>query len=131
MKKRVKNILKDMSDDVSQEDLQEALRREHKIKTKLKSVPKQFKKLIAQIKLFFELLKDYASGEYRELPWGSISVIIASLAYFLAPIDIIPDLLPMIGFSDDALFFTFAIKFIQEDLKHYCTWKGRNPEDYF
>ena len=81
--------------------------------------------------LFLELVKDFAKGDYQEIPWGSLSVIIASLAYFLAPIDIIPDIFPAIGFFDDALFLTTAIKYVQEDLKHYCVWKGKDPEDYF
>lgn len=131
MKKKIQDKVNDNSKKVNEEDVKKTLENEHRIKEKIKSVPSQFKKLIAQVKLFLELVKDYANGSYRELPWGTLSVVIASIAYFLAPVDIIPDILPMVGFSDDALFFTFAIKFIQEDLKHYCTWKGKELNDYF
>lgn len=131
MKEKLKSELHKRSQNTKRIDVDKTLKQEHKVKEKIKNVPAKFKKLIKQIKLFYELLKDYAKGNYTEIPWGTISVIVAALAYFLAPLDAIPDILPIVGFMDDAFLFMTAINFIQEDLKHYCIWKGWDPEEYF
>ena len=39
-----------------------------------------------------------ASGS---LPWGSIVSLIAAVLYGVSPIDLIPDILPLIGWADD------------------------------
>jgi uncharacterized membrane protein YkvA (DUF1232 family) len=36
-------------------------------------------------------------------PWGAIASIIFALIYGASPIDLIPDLLPLIGWTDDAI----------------------------
>ena len=128
---KLKKILKANSQKSKPEDVEKTLENEQKINEKAKKVPRKFTKMINQLKLFMELLKDYSKGDYREIPWGTVSVIVAAIAYFVAPIDLLPDILPMVGFLDDALLFTTAIGFIQDDLKHYCVWKGKDPEQYF
>ena len=35
-------------------------------------------------------------------PWGAIFSLFAGLFYGLSPIDLIPDLIPLLGFMDDA-----------------------------
>ncbi len=52
--------------------------------------------------------KDYA------LPKGEAASVLAALAYFANPADLIPDELPMIGFLDDAI----MIRLVQEDFRH-------------
>lgn len=37
----------------------------------------------------------------RSLPWGSIVSLIAALLYGVSPIDLLPDLIPLIGLVDD------------------------------
>jgi uncharacterized membrane protein YkvA (DUF1232 family) len=37
----------------------------------------------------------------NSLPWGSIASLIAAILYGVSPIDLIPDILPLIGWVDD------------------------------
>ena len=46
-------------------------------------------------------LQLYAAAESPDTPKWAKGVIFAALAYFIAPIDAIPDLTPGIGFTDD------------------------------
>ena len=39
--------------------------------------------------------------------------LLAALAYFVAPIDVVPDLLPLVGFSDDAGVLMAAIAMVR------------------
>jgi uncharacterized membrane protein YkvA (DUF1232 family) len=42
--------------------------------------------------------------------------LLAALAYFVAPIDVIPDLLPVIGFTDDATVLMAAIAMVRNHI---------------
>ena len=90
-----------------------------------------FKKLINQIRLTLSLISDFKNKRYNEIPWRSIAFLAAAVLYFVNPFDMVPDLLPVFGFTDDALLFAAVFKSIQEDLEKYCNWKGYNPEKYF
>jgi len=40
------------------------------------------------------------------------ATLVAAIAYFVLPVDAIPDVLPVIGFADDATVLTTAIKLV-------------------
>ncbi len=72
------------------------------------------------------LLRFYASGEYRQIEVGNLIKIIAGFIYFIAPIDLIPDFLPFIGFSDDVALFVYLMKSIDDELQKFERWKNDN-----
>lgn len=45
----------------------------------------------------------------RETPSSVRYTLIGALAYFVLPIDIVPDILPLIGFADDASILSAAV----------------------
>lgn len=118
---------------VSKDDLNKIVSKEKEviIKSSKKLDLIKFGKLINQIKLTVNLIKDYKNKSYIDIPWRSIALIGASILYFLNPFDIVPDVFPVLGFTDDAIFFATVFKSIQIDLEKYCEWKGLNPEKYF
>ena len=48
--------------------------------------------------------------------------LLAALAYFVAPADLVPDILPLIGFGDDAAVLMAAIGMVRSSLRpeHYA-----------
>ena len=56
-----------------------------------------------------------------ECPFYIKGVIIAALGYFISPIDLIPDFIPVVGFTDDlaaiGAIILMAHAFIDEDVK--------------
>ena len=77
--------------------------------------------------LLMSLVKDYYRGNYRDIPYKTLSAGVIGLLYILNPIDIIPDFIPLIGYIDDALVITLCLKLIEKDLQKYQAWK-QNPE---
>ncbi len=75
------------------------------------------------IPLLCDLVVDYVTGKYKEIPLASIITIVAALVYFLSPIDLIPDPIPIIGYVDDAAVIGFAIMAVHNDLQSYKVWK--------
>lgn len=82
----------------------------------------------AKLQLMFGLVADWINGSYREVPTGSIAMIIAGLLYFASPIDLIPDFIPVAGLADDVVIFGLIIKQISSDLEKYRAWKEQQEE---
>ena len=50
-------------------------------------------------------------------PMQAKGILLAALAYFILPTDAVPDLLPFLGFTDDAAVIALAIGKIRQHLK--------------
>jgi uncharacterized membrane protein YkvA (DUF1232 family) len=116
---------------VTEKDAKKVVDRERELEKKLLEVPAKLGKLLNQVKLLFELVRSYVNGSYRAVPWASIAMAVAALLYFLTPFDFIPDMIPGIGFIDDAFVVKFALTAIQSDLRAYCEAKGYDLSKYF
>ena len=57
-----------------------------------------------------------------ETPGRVRGILIAALAYFVTPLDVIPDVVAGIGFTDDAAVLAMAIGLVSRNLKpeHYA-----------
>ncbi len=75
------------------------------------------------LKLLFLLVRDWLNGSYKTIPVGSLLVIVGALIYFLSPIDLIPDFLPIIGLSDDVIVVAVAYRQVKSDIEKYRVWK--------
>ena len=69
------------------------------------------------------LVRAYAQGEYREIPWKSLLLIVAAILYFINPIDIIPDLIPLVGLTDDFAVLFMVYKSIGDDIDKFLEWE--------
>lgn len=109
-------------DEILDADLEYIINEEEKLKEKLKD-SSHLERFTKDLMLFMSLIKDYYKGNYRDIPYKTISAGIVGLLYTLNPIDIIPDFIPFIGHIDDALVLTFCLKLIEKDLQKYQMWK--------
>ena len=82
------------------------------------------------IKTSFSLIRDWFSGSYDKIPGRMIASLAGALIYFISPVDLIPDWIPMAGFLDDAAILAAVFKLSEADLKFYRRWKRKQqPED--
>jgi uncharacterized membrane protein YkvA (DUF1232 family) len=77
----------------------------------------------AKMVLLFAVAKDYVNGDYTEIPKRSIVAILGGLIYFLSPIDVVPDFIPVLGFVDDVFVLNLVYKQVLKDLEKYKIWK--------
>ena len=82
--------------------------------------------VLSDIPLLASLVRSYVKKEYTDIPVGSILAAIGALAYFVSPIDLIPDTIPGAGYIDDSVVITVCIKMIDSDLKEYKLWRDEN-----
>jgi uncharacterized membrane protein YkvA (DUF1232 family) len=64
-----------------------------------------------------DLLAAYYCAFDRETPRPVQAALLAALAYFVLPFDFIPDMLPIIGFTDDAAVLAAAIKLVGNHIR--------------
>jgi uncharacterized membrane protein YkvA (DUF1232 family) len=69
--------------------------------------------------LFSELIKAYIAGSYKKLPAITLVKIVAVLIYFVSPFDFIPDVLPLVGFTDDLAVVLWVGKSIKNELDEF------------
>ena len=69
------------------------------------------------------MVKAYVSGQYRIVPWPTILKIVAVLIYFVSPIDVIPDILPVIGLTDDLAIVLWLFKALHQDIEDFEAWE--------
>jgi uncharacterized membrane protein YkvA (DUF1232 family) len=81
-------------------------------------------------RLLWMILQDWVSGGYRQLPWKAVAALAAALIYVVSPIDLIPDFLVPIGWTDDLLVLALVWGLVKRELRDYCTWKGLSPAHF-
>ncbi len=71
----------------------------------------------------FRLVKAAASGEYTGIPGTTIAAAVAVLIYFLSPIDLIPDFIPVLGLLDDVALVAWFSTTIKHELERFADWE--------
>jgi len=124
---RIREEINKRSEKVTEDDVKKAVESSEEILTKVKS-SSFFSKQFAKVALLIMMLKDYWNGEYREVPWGIIAAIVAALLYILSPIDLLPDFIPFIGYTDDVALLLLVWAGISHEVQKYCEWKFQKDE---
>ena len=77
----------------------------------------KFRKVAAQIPFAGDLLSVWYCARDPETPASAKGMVMAALAYFVLPVDAIPDILPVIGYTDDAAVLAAVIAIVGKNLK--------------
>ena len=76
------------------------------------------------LKTLMRMLKSYTRHEYTHIAWGSLLLVVAAIIYFVSPIDLLPDWVPLAGFVDDAAITVFVISQLRADLAKFTRWEN-------
>ncbi len=72
----------------------------------------KFKRVAARLPFAEELLSAYYCAFDRQTPRHVQAALLGAIAYFILPFDFIPDMLPVLGFTDDAAVLATAIRLV-------------------
>ena len=77
---------------------------------------KKARKFAARLPFAEDLLAAYYCAFDRDTPLQVKAALIGALAYFVLPFDGVPDVLPMLGFADDAAILATALRMVANHL---------------
>jgi uncharacterized membrane protein YkvA (DUF1232 family) len=108
--------------------LHEALEKAHRwfADTKFKGSSR----LVGRVRLLAMMGSDYLSGAYTRVPAFTIWIIIFALLYVAGPFDLIPEIIPGMGWLDDAFVVGLVFSAVSHDLRKYCRETGIDPQSF-
>lgn len=92
---------------------QEAEQIAHELNEKIQENKKSISKIISHLRALKKYMLD------RNVKWFKKAVVIATITYFITPVDLVPDLAPIIGFLDDIGVIGWTICFLGREIKKY------------
>jgi uncharacterized membrane protein YkvA (DUF1232 family) len=69
------------------------------------------------------LVRALYKKEYTNFPWSSLVKTVATLIYFVSPIDALPDIIPVVGFLDDFALISWVLSSLQTDITDFENWE--------
>jgi uncharacterized membrane protein YkvA (DUF1232 family) len=87
---------------------------------------RKLKRVAAHIPFVEDLLAAYYCAFDKETPASVKATLIAAIAYFVLPVDAIPDVLPVIGFTDDAAVLMTAMNVVANNIRPVHREAARN-----
>lgn len=69
------------------------------------------------------LIKAYALGNYRQIPWKTILLVVAAIIYFVNPLDLIPDVVPLTGLTDDFAVLVWVYNSVSSEIDKFVAWE--------
>jgi uncharacterized membrane protein YkvA (DUF1232 family) len=72
----------------------------------------KLKQVVARLPFAEDLLAAYYCAFDRETPRHVQVALLGAIAYFILPFDFVPDMLPVLGFTDDAAVLATAIRMV-------------------
>jgi uncharacterized membrane protein YkvA (DUF1232 family) len=76
----------------------------------------RLKKVAARLPFVEDLLAAYYCAFDKETPRHVQAALLGAIAYFVLPFDFIPDMLPVLGFTDDAAVLATAIRLVSANI---------------
>jgi uncharacterized membrane protein YkvA (DUF1232 family) len=73
---------------------------------------RKMKRVVAKLPFAEDLLAAYYCAFDRETPRHVQAALFGAIAYFVLPFDFIPDMLPVLGFTDDAAVLATALRMV-------------------
>lgn len=125
----IEGIIQKLSKGITMQDVPKIL---SDAASKREDIEKSFQKdrsnvsdMLHKVKLVFEMIKnkDFNMG------WPTKVIALAALLYFVMPFDLSFDYIPFIGYLDDALVFSVAMRMISSEIERYSKFRRDDFQD--
>ncbi len=90
---------------------------------------KKLKRQATYVPFAEEATAAYFAALDRNTPMKVRATLLAALAYFVLPVDALPDVFPVIGFTDDAAVLMAAMRLISDHIKPHHHVAARDALD--
>ena len=121
-KKPDEEFVKDGAEKVTPKDIQTVAEQSEEINKQFRARG-PLKRFVEDGKVLTALIRDWRAGKYRQALYGTIAAVVFGLIYVFNPLDLVPEVLPIIGALDDATVIGALLMLVERDLRKYRSWK--------
>lgn len=93
---------------------------------KLEASVQKYADIAGHITVLTRMTQAWRKGEYKDISYTSIFLSVAILLYFISPIDLVPDFIPVIGGLDDVLLLGYLLKILRKETTRFLEWENLN-----
>ena len=79
--------------------------------------------LVQKVETVIRMVKAHISGDYKSFSLSTLSLLVFGLVYFITPTDLIPDVIPALGFTDDLSILVWIFRSLKEDIENFEEWE--------
>lgn len=89
---------------------------------------KRLARFASDLKTLLRLVRGILSGQYRRFPMTSLALVVSGLLYFVWPLDLCPDVVPVLGLLDDVTLLAWIVTSVRKDLDLFREWEASANE---
>lgn len=86
-------------------------------------------KIVDSVKVLVRLAFSYARGDYRNIAYEKLALVIAALVYFVMPIDALPDFIAGFGLTDDAALLAWTWSAVRDEVEQFLLWEAESNDN--
>jgi len=101
------------------------------IRRRVKAVAADRPRMQRQVEFALQLVEEHFKGRCPQIPYYTVATLAVALLYFSDPVDVIPDWIPGVGTTDDAIVFELAFGMARAGIERYCVWKDLSLDDLY
>ncbi len=75
------------------------------------------------LQALIRMVRAYRKGDYTQISKKSIILVGGALVYLVNPLDIIPDIAPLVGLLDDFTIIGYVINTVRQEVKDFLAWE--------
>lgn len=84
--------------------------------------------IVKDLQTLFPFMRAVLTGRYK-MPWTTFWWVMGTLIYFISPIDIVPDLIPLLGLADDGALILLVLTMVHNELVTFRQAQLGQPQD--
>ncbi len=85
--------------------------------------------LVERLMVFSRMIRAYAKGHYRGIKITNVLLLVAAVVYFVTPLDLVPDFIPITGLIDDFTVVLWVYNKLQDEIDTYLAWENSFSEE--
>lgn len=83
--------------------------------------------LFTDLTYFFPMMWAVVRGKFK-MPWGTFFWAALCLVYVISPVDLLPDVLPLLGIADDGAFILLVLALLHNDIQRFRAERAKNED---